>query len=29
MGIDAFVMKPLEGDQVGQIVSQVLAARRS
>ncbi len=29
MGIDAFVMKPLEGDQVGQIVSQVLDARRS
>jgi PAS domain S-box-containing protein len=29
MGIDAFVMKPLEGDQVGQIVSQVLAAHRS
>ena len=29
MGIDAFVMKPLEGDQVGQIVSQVLAERRS
>ena len=28
MGIDAFVMKPLEGGELGQIVSQVLAARR-
>ena len=29
MGIDAFVMKPLEGDEVGRIVSRVLAGGRA